>query len=139
MHQLALFSPYIKLGGVIILDDYHDREFPGIEAAVYDFAEIDRPRRFVPFLMGANKVYLCENHMASEYQKDLLKHDVFANTSRTTRIRDFTVLIGFSKTPMNSIACTKEIEELTFPQYHRLCESSLAIAANRYREHRHAS
>jgi hypothetical protein len=139
MHQLALFSPYVKQGGVIILDDYHDREFPGIEAAVYDFAEIDRPRRFVPFLMGANKAYLCEKHMASEYQKGLLQHDVFSNTSRTTRIRDFTVLVGFSKSATPSTTCLSEISNLDYPLHNQLDNQFLATIAHKNREHRHSS
>ena len=54
---------------------YQDREFPGIEAAVLDFCEIDRPRRFVPFFSGGNKMYLCEKNMASLYQNSLLKFE----------------------------------------------------------------
>ncbi len=55
------------------MDDYQDTEFPGIEATVLDFSEIDRPRRFVSFFSGGNKMYLCEKNMASLYQKSLLK------------------------------------------------------------------
>jgi hypothetical protein len=48
-HQLILFAPFVRPDGVIVMDDYQDREFPGIEAAVLDFCAIDAPRRFAPF------------------------------------------------------------------------------------------
>jgi cephalosporin hydroxylase len=114
MHQLQLFSPFVSEGGCIIMDDYQDREFPGIEAAVLDFCEIDRPRRFVPFLAGGNKMYLCERNMATKYQTNLLQHDVFADKSRTTRVRDFTVLVGFSKLPITRKACLDSLPSLPF-------------------------
>jgi len=72
MHQLVTFTPFLNQGGVIIMDDYQDREFPGIEAAVLDFCEIDRPRRFVPFMTGGNKIYLCENENYFHFQKNFL-------------------------------------------------------------------
>lgn len=41
-HQAVLFAPFVQRNGVIVFDDYQEREFPGIEAAVLDFCEIDR-------------------------------------------------------------------------------------------------
>ena len=68
-HSLLSFATYVVDSGIIVMDDYQDPEFPGIEAAVLDFCEIDRPRRFIPFFSGGNKIYLCLTHMANKYQQ----------------------------------------------------------------------
>ncbi len=115
VHQLALFAPFVKLGGCIIMDDYQDREFPGIEAAVLDFCDKDRPRRFVPFFAGGNKIYLCEKQYASIYQKLMLREEIIGNQARVTVVRDFLILVGFSKLPVAADICLKSIEQFEFP------------------------
>ena len=85
--------------GIIVMDDYQDPEFPGIEAAVLDFCEIDRPRRFIPFFSGGNKIYLCSTHMANIYQQSILSSENLKDSSRCTIVRDFAILKGFSKLP----------------------------------------
>lgn len=132
LHQLTLFAPFVMDGGCIIMDDYQDREFPGIEAAVLDFAERDRPRRFVPFFAGANKMYLCERSNAAVYQKALLSAEHIKDKSRVTRVRDFTVLVGFSKLPSSAEACLKSIDELAFPCPYGEDENALAGRAARF-------
>ena len=99
LHSLLSFSPYVVDAGIIVMDDYQDPEFPGIEAAVLDFCEIDRPRRFIPFFSGANKIYLCSSYMANQYQNFILSSENFKNSSRCTIVRDFAILKGFSKLP----------------------------------------
>ena len=98
-HSLLSFSPYVINNGIIVMDDYQDPEFPGIEAAVLDFCEIDRPRRFIPFFSGGNKIYLCSSHMANRYQQSILSSEHFKDSSRCTIVRDFAILKGFSKLP----------------------------------------
>ena len=132
LHQLTLFAPFVRNGGVIIMDDYQDREFPGIEAAVLDFCERDRPRRFVPFFAGANKMYLCERHWAGVYQRFLLGMEAIRDKSRITRVRDFTVLVGFSKLPVPAQACLAAIDGLEFPLPYDTDEQALASHAARF-------
>lgn len=124
LEQLHLFSPYVADRGIIAMDDYQDREFPGIEAAVLDFAELDRPRRFVPFLAGGNKLFLCFSPMATAFQKMLLARPNFQDTCRLTRVRDFNILIMRSKLPVKSQAITEQLEALNFP---RRTESDLSL------------
>lgn len=132
LHQLTLFAPFVRNGGVIIMDDYQDREFPGIEAAVLDFCERDRPRRFVPFFAGANKMYLCERHWAAVYQRFLLGMEAVRDKSRVTRVRDFNVLVGFSKLPVPAQACLAAIDGLEFPLVYETDERALAVHAARF-------
>lgn len=115
LEQLLLFSPYLTDAGVIAMDDYQDREFPGIEAAVLDFAEIDRPRRFVPFLASGNKLFLCASWMANTIQKQLLSRPNFLDSCRLSRVRDFNVLIMRSKLPVPSKYILAQLERLGFP------------------------
>ena len=97
------------------MDDYQDREFPGIEAAVLDFAERDRPARFVPFLAGGNKMYLCSASTAPTLQKLLVAKDNFKDRCRLTRVRDFNILILQSKLPVASDTIVSQIDSTSFP------------------------
>ena len=116
LEQLLMFSPYMADRGIIAMDDYQDREFPGIEAAVLDFAEIDRPRRFVPFLAGGNKLFLCYEPMAATFQTVLSRRANFTGSCRLTRVKDFNVLIARSKLPVSSDIIEAQISSSNFPR-----------------------
>jgi hypothetical protein len=100
LEQLQIFSPYLCDRAIIAMDDYQDREFPGVGAAVLDFCEIDRPRRFVPFFAGANKMYLCAPSFAPAYQLAMLESKMWNLSWRLTQVKDYQILIPFSKVPM---------------------------------------
>ena len=128
-HQAVLFAPFVQRNGVIVFDDYQDREFPGIEAAVLDFCEIDRPRRFVPFFSGANKMYCCEATFASTYQQQLLQIEAVAGQCRLSRVRDFELLIGWSKLPVDPKVLLARIGETAAPLIYALDQQRLANQA----------
>lgn len=116
LEQLELFSPFVGDQGIIAMDDYQDREFPGIEAAVLDFANRDRPRRFVPFLAGGNKMFVCPSHLAAMLQRIILARPNFMDRCRLTRVRDFNILVLNSKLPVTSEKIMEQIAQLGFPQ-----------------------
>jgi hypothetical protein len=116
LEQLAIFSPYLSDHAIIAMDDYQDREFPGIEAAVLDFAEQDRPRRFVPFFAGGNKMFLCNASTSALFQKSLLTAPNLKDKCRLTRVRDFNILIMRSKLPVPSENILAQLAATTFPQ-----------------------
>ena len=116
LEQLAIFTPYLADHAIIAMDDYQDREFPGIEAAVLDFAEQDRPRRFVPFFAGGNKMFLCNASTSSLFQKSLLTAPNLKDKCRLTRVRDFNILIMRSKLPVPSEDIRAQLEATTFPR-----------------------
>lgn len=116
LEQLELFTPLVGDAAVVAMDDYQDREFPGIEAAVLDFAERDRPRRFIPFLAGGNKMFLCTAHNASVFQRAIVNRPNFKDKCRLTRVRDFNVLVLRSKLPVSSEAIHTQIDNLDFPR-----------------------
>lgn len=116
LEQLELFVPLVSDQAVISMDDYQDREFPGIEAAVLDFAERDRPRRFVPFLAGGNKMYLCSEPLAPTLQKTIALLPNFKDSCRLTRVRDFNILVLKSKLPVSSNKIVDQIDATHFPR-----------------------
>ena len=116
LEQLELFVPLVSDQAVISMDDYQDREFPGIEAAVLDFAERDRPRRFVPFLAGGNKMYLCSEPLAPTLQKTIALLPNFKDSCRLTRVRDFNILVLKSKLPVSSNKIVDQIDATHFPK-----------------------
>ena len=116
LEQLAIFTPYLADHAIIAMDDYQDREFPGIEAAVLDFAEQDRPRRFVPFFAGGNKMFLCNASTSSLFQKSLLTAPNLKDKCRLTRVRAFNILIMRSKLPVPSEDIRAQLEATTFPR-----------------------
>lgn len=139
LQQLLQFTPYVISGGIIIMDDYQDREFPGIEAAVLDFAEYDRPRRFTPFFAGGNKMYLCEAHLAGAYQEALLRTQELKDICRLTRVRDFNVLVGFSKLSVAAEKCLELLRTVKFPAYYDQDVESLANKSRRFQQLRFGS
>jgi hypothetical protein len=116
LEQLAIFTPYLDDHAIIAMDDYQDREFPGIEAAVLDFAEQNRPRRFVPFFAGGNKMFLCNAYTAASFQKSLLTAPNLKDKCRLTRVRDFNILIMRSKLPVSSENICAQLEAMNFPR-----------------------
>lgn len=138
-HQLITFSPYVARGGIIIMDDYQDREFPGIEAAVLDFSEIDRPRRFVPFYASANKMFLCEPHFSYNYQSRLIEQGPLKDACRVSRVKDFNILVGFSKLPASNAACIERIVSSEFPKHYNSDSEGLRARAERYSQLRYGS
>lgn len=116
LEQLDLFVPLVSDQAVISMDDYQDREFPGIEAAVLDFAERDRPRRFVPFLAGGNKMYLCAEPLSSTLQRLIAHLPNFKDSCRLTRVRDFNILVLKSKLPVSSNKIVDQIDATNFPR-----------------------
>lgn len=115
LEQLLLFSPYVSDQAIIAMDDFQDREFPGVGAAVLDFCEMDRPRRFIPFLAGANKMYLCRDFMAASYQNGLINRSTMKDKCRLTRIKDYNILITNSKLPVASQTIAQQINATAWP------------------------
>lgn len=112
--QLKLFAPYLSDQAIIAMDDYQDREFPGVGAAVLDFCEIDRPRRFVPFFAGGNKMYLCSPTFAATYQIALVDCKIWDIDWRISQVKDYQILIPFSKVPMSQV----DVKQFILSKFH---------------------
>lgn len=102
LHTLTLTAPLMHDYGIIVMDDYHDREFPGVHAATLDYCYETTKGLWVPFMAGGNKIYLANPVYAKQFQLFLCKEAYFKDTMRLSRIKDSIVLIMQSKLPMRS-------------------------------------
>lgn len=102
LHTLTLTAPFMHDHGIIVMDDYHDREFPGVHAATLDYCYETTKGLWVPFMAGGNKIYLANPVYAKQFQLFLCKEAYFKDTMRLSRIKDSIVLIMQSKLPMKS-------------------------------------
>jgi hypothetical protein len=53
-------------GGIIIIDDFLNSEWPGVKKGVEEFFNKEKPD-LAPFLYGFNKLYLCRKNFAEKY------------------------------------------------------------------------
>jgi len=123
--QMKIFAPYLSDQAIIAMDDYQDREFPGVGAAVLDFCEMDRPRRFVPFFAGGNKMYLCSPTFSETYQLALLECNIWDIDWRITQVKDYQILIPFSKVPMSKLDVKQSILKNFHPRKNVYDEENL--------------
>ena len=129
LHTLYTFAPFVSNRGVIVMDDYQDRDFPGIEAAVHKFAEHRSPRRFVPFVAGGNKMLLCEQGLAKQYQLTLITLPQLQNKCLLSRIEDYFVIIANSKLPMKNEQIISILSQDLIPYEYELDTKFLARRA----------
>ena len=136
LEQLEIFSPFVSRTGIIVMDDFQDRDFPGVSGATFDFCEKFYPRRFVPFLAGGNKMYLCESSVAIFYQRSIAKTEQFRDKCRVTKVKDYTILIAPSKLPVETNRVIDLLEGENFPLYDgrnkNLKESAVRYAQIRF-------
>lgn len=102
LHTLSLTAPFVEDYGIIVMDDYLDREFPGVHSATLDYCYETSKGRWVPFLVGGNKMYLANPVYAKQFQLYLCQEAYFKDSFRLSRIKDSSVLISGSKLPMSS-------------------------------------
>ena len=102
LQSMYAFAPHLSDWAIIAMDDYQDREFPGVEAAVHSFSQSRDPRRFVPFVSGQNKIYLCNEKLATVYQKKLLEIAQLREKCRVSYVEDYFILIAFSRLPIDA-------------------------------------
>jgi hypothetical protein len=69
-NDLALAEACLVPHGVIALDDFHRPEWPDVSAGYFAWYATRR-KPLVPFAIGFNKLYLCEQSFTAVYQKGL--------------------------------------------------------------------
>lgn len=101
LHDLMLFAPYLRDDAILLLDDYHDREYPGVNLAIEHFCALEHPNRaYAPFMEGANKLFLCRKPWIQPYHRALLRMPALNASLRITEGPGHGVLIPFSRYPM---------------------------------------
>ena len=105
IHSLVLVAPMMSTYGVLVLDDYCDREFPGIEAAMYGFLGLgaDATCGFVPFCLGHNKIYLCHRAMSQAFQLNLLRHSELGLQCKLTKLGEVDLIVPNARHPQEGL------------------------------------
>lgn len=67
VNDLRNFSPHMNKDGVIVVDDFNDPEYPGINTAIAHFCLSEARENWKLFAVGGNKAYLCQEHMIKHY------------------------------------------------------------------------
>ena len=101
MHDLVSFGYFLGQGAVIAVDDYFDREYPGVSSAVTAYCRSPEGRAYRPFLAGQNKLYLCQASMASQFQHGFIENDAFNFALGVESMQDGDVLSPFSRYPVS--------------------------------------
>ena len=80
--DLTTASNSICEGGIIILDDYFNSNWPGVSEGTNQFMLHDNEREIVPFVIGGNKVFLTTRGHADKYIAYLLKTNLGTRCTR---------------------------------------------------------
>ena len=107
--DLCKFAPTLSRGGVLIVDDYHQRCHPGVQAATCDF---QRGSPLVPFLSSENKMFLCHRSMGYVYVSHLNSAAEYEGKSRVESIRGSPIFVANSKNPMTQEQCAAALEAM---------------------------
>lgn len=75
LSDLILFSHKMADGGVIVIDDYNDYEYPGVNAGTVEFMlSKANYKNWRVFAIGDNKAYMCQRKYHKEYQEKLIDY-----------------------------------------------------------------
>jgi hypothetical protein len=80
LSDLVVFSPFVSDDGIIMIDDYNDYEFPGVNSATIEFCLSKyNYRNWKVFAIGDNKAYLCLKSRQKKYQEMMISFmwDIF--------------------------------------------------------------
>lgn len=82
-NDLLLASGTLAIGGILLLDDYFDRKFPGVSVAANRFFLQFAPAAIAPFAIAGNKVFFSTKPHHAEYLRFLKEKSDPAIVERT--------------------------------------------------------
>lgn len=81
LNDLIMFSNHMNDSGVIVLDDYNDYEYPGVNSAAFEFTlSKNNFKNWRIFATGDNKAYLCQKQHQKFYQTKLIDFFIKSQT-----------------------------------------------------------
>jgi hypothetical protein len=95
MNDLTLFTSRVRQGGIIVMDDFFNHEFPGVPVATVEFLLSPAGTDIRPFASSPNKIYLCHRDWLKFYQNEILNTGIIDHL-RMTRFIDTEMLMCFS-------------------------------------------
>lgn len=73
LDDLCLFSRFMSDDGVIVIDDFNDYEYPGVNSATHEFLlSKNNHKNWKIFAIGSNKAYLCQKRIYDIYINSLI-------------------------------------------------------------------
>ena len=72
LHDLITFSTKMLPEGIIVMDDYNDMEYPGVNSGILKFLMLNGDWKI--FAIGHNKAYLCRSMYQIIYMKVFLDY-----------------------------------------------------------------
>lgn len=103
LNDLNNFSDFVCDAGVIVVDDYNDPEYPGINTAITQFCLSNKRKTWTMFAIGQNKAYMCRKGMEKYYMTMIV--NFFSKTVPNcgitmTQFIDNEILLLGSRSPM---------------------------------------
>ena len=94
--DLALVSETLAGGGILVLDDYFNEEWPGVSEGTNRFFAGSSATRLIPFAIGGNKlIFTTDRAHADRYIESLLRADIQGIVGARHRVhRKMTRLFG---------------------------------------------
>jgi len=96
LSDLRKFSARMSDTGVLAIDDFYIREFPGVCAAAHEFI---RESDFVPFFGSNVKLYLCRRIHSKGYIRALLSVKEISQDAKFVTFRNSPMIVGFAQSP----------------------------------------
>lgn len=95
--DLALVAQTLAAGGILILDDYFNEEWPGVSEGTNRFFANRNESPLIPFAIGGNKlIFTTDRAYAQRYTEGLLQADVQRAVGSRRRVyRKTTQLFGY--------------------------------------------
>jgi len=88
-HDLKTAVEAICAGGVVILDDYFNPEFPGVAEGTCGFFLAEDNPGLIPFYVGMNKIYLTTPDYAYKYIDRFTRSDLGIPYEATTKFKTY--------------------------------------------------
>jgi len=89
LHDLELVAGALSPGGVIVLDDFYNPEWPGVNEGLFKL--LARSRSLAPFCYGDNKLFLCAGDEQADWL-DWVNNEVVPKSSYVNKV----ILCGYS-------------------------------------------
>lgn len=72
LHDLNNFIPKMHDDGIVVVDDWNDSMYPGVNTAVSEFLLSCPGKNWRIFCIGSNKAYLCRKHNIEKYRSSTI-------------------------------------------------------------------
>jgi hypothetical protein len=110
--DLDTFELCVHDAGIVAIDDYFQRDDPGVCVATNDFCARSG---FAPFMSSFNKLFLCMPGMMWGYITRLLSTAEYADTSRVDLVRGLPLLVTNTKKVMSQQECYDVLKRCVNP------------------------